>query len=223
MPTLLKVDFLSDVVCPWCVVGLGGLEEALHRVKGQVEVDIRFHPFELNPNMPPEGQNRTEHITQKYGISPEQARINREGLRQRAAAVGFDMRMTDESRVYNSFDAHRLLQWAEDKGRQMALKKALFLAYFNEGLDIGDTEVLVPKAEAAGLDPAEAREILVSGRYTGEVRHAERLWRQRGINSVPAVVVENKYLISGGQPAGAFEEALRRIASEKRLNPEAMP
>lgn len=210
----LTIDFVSDVACPWCAVGLNGLEEALARVGDAVTANITFQPFELNPDMPPEGEDGAEHITRKYGISAEQAAANRAVIRDRAAAVGFDMGRTDGRRIYNTFDAHRLLHWAEIEGRQTALKHVLLEANFTQGLDVSDREVLVAAAERAGLDGTAAREVLASGRYAQEVRDAEHLWRARGINSVPAIVLDGRYLISGGQPPEAFEQALRRIAAE---------
>ncbi len=214
MPKPMKIDFVSDVSCPWCVVGLGGLEEALDRVGDLVQADIHFQPFELNPTMPPEGQNIVEHITQKYGSTPAQWATNRQAIRDRASEVGFEIKTGPDSRVYNTFDAHRLLHWAEPTGKQAALKHALFDAYFTEGLNPGDPDVLVAKAQEVGLDPVEARAVLTSGRYAEDVRAAERLWQERGISSVPAVVINDQYLISGGQPAAAFETALRSIAAE---------
>lgn len=213
----LKIDFVSDVVCPWCVVGLGGLTTALDKLKDEgLAADITFQPFELNPQMAPEGENIVEHIGAKYGSTPEQSAQNREMIRARAAEVGFDMRMGPDSRIWNTFDAHRLLHWAHETApdKQEALKRALFTAHFTDNRNLTDAGVLTQAAEAAGLDRAEAGEVLASGRYAQEVRGAEDLWRARGITSVPAVVVEGKYLISGGQPAAAFEEALRKIAAE---------
>lgn len=210
----MKIDFVSDVSCPWCIIGLRGLEEALERTGDIVDAEISFQPFELNPGMPPEGQNIVEHIAQKYGSTPEQSAANRERIRARAAAVGFTMVMSDQSRIYNTFDAHRLLHWAGQEGKQAELKHALFTAYFTEGRSPADHEVLVASAEKVGLDGAAAREVLASGRYTEEVRHAEQLWRSRGIDSVPAIVIDGRYLISGGQPPEAFEQALRQIASQ---------
>ena len=214
MTKAMKIDFVSDVSCPWCVIGLRGLEEALDRVGDLVAADIHFQPFELNPDMPAGGQNVVEHFGEKYGASPEQSAAAREAIRDRAAGVGFTIAMSDQSRIYNTFDAHRLLHWAELEGRQRALKHALFEAYFTKGQDPGDHDVLVAAAEQAGLDPAEASEVLTSGRYAEEVRAAERLWQQRGISAVPAIVVNDRYLISGGQPPEAFEQALRSIAAE---------
>jgi predicted DsbA family dithiol-disulfide isomerase len=210
----LKIDFVSDVSCPWCIVGLGGLEQALERVGDLVEAEIHFQPFELNPNMPPEGQNIVEHVAEKYGATPEQSASNRKAIHERAAAVGFTMTTNENSRIYNTFDAHRLLHWAGIVGSQPALKRALFDAYFTDGLSPADHDVLVAAAEKAGLDGAAARQILTSGQYAQEVRDAERAWQAAGINSVPAVVINDRYLISGGQPAEYFEQALRKIAAE---------
>jgi len=210
----LKIDFVSDVSCPWCIVGLGGLETALARVGDLVDADIHFQPFELNPNMPPEGQNIVEHVGQKYGATPEQSAVNRKAIHERAASVGFAMKTNENSRIYNTFDAHRLLHWAGIVGGQQALKHALFDAYFTDGLSPADHDVLVAAAERAGLDGVAARQVLTSGQYAQEVRDAERRWQAAGINSVPAVVINDRYLISGGQPPEYFEQALRQIAAE---------
>lgn len=213
----LKIDFVSDVVCPWCIIGLRGLQEALVRTSELVKAELTFQPFELNANMPAEGQNIVEHITQKYGSTAEQSKANRAMIRSRAASVGFDIHVSDDSRIYNTFDAHRLLHWADATGHQLALKLELFKAYFTDGANVSNADVLVSAAQSAGLDGAEAREVLQSGRYAEEVRSAERLWQSRGIHSVPAIVVNGTWLISGGQPPEAFETALRNIASELSL------
>jgi predicted DsbA family dithiol-disulfide isomerase len=214
MSRKMKIDFVSDVSCPWCIIGLRGLEEALERTGDLIEADIHFQPFELNPDMSPEGQNIGEHIRQKYGSTPEQSASTREMIRARAGALGFTMNSSDQSRIYNTFDAHRLLHWAESEGRQQALKHALFETYFTDQRSPADHDVLVAAAEKAGLSGETAREILASGRYAQEVRDAEQLWRSRGISSVPAIVIDGRYLISGGQPPEAFEQALRKIAAE---------
>jgi predicted DsbA family dithiol-disulfide isomerase len=214
MTAQLKIDFVSDVVCPWCVIGLRGLEEALERASDVVKAEITVQPFELNPDMPAEGQNVVEHITQKYGPEAAKNTGNREAMRARAASLGFTMNFSDDNRLYNTFDAHRLLHWAGIAGRQVELKRELFKANFTDRTNISDTEVLVAVATAAGLDTKEARDVLTSGRYTDEVREAEELWVSRGIRSVPGIVVNDKWLISGGQPADAFERALRNIAKE---------
>ena len=214
MPTHLKIDFVSDISCPWCIIGLRALEEALVRTSDGIDAAITFQPFELNPDMPAEGQNIVEHVAQKYGSTPEQSAANRAMIQARAADLGFTMTGNEHSRIYNSFDAHRLLHWAEASGHQAALKRALFDAYFTQGQNIGDHDVLVAAAVVAGLDPAAARAVLTSGQFAQEVRAAQQLWRQRGITAVPAVVINDQYLILGGQPIEAFEKALRAIAAE---------
>lgn len=214
MPRPIRIDFVSDISCPWCIIGLRGLEIALERLGNAVEADIHFQPFELNPAMAPEGENIVEHIGRKYGATPEQSAANRANIRERAASVGFTMAMTDTSRIYNSFDAQRLLHWAGIEGRQAALKHALFDSYFTNGEDISDHDVLIAAAARAGLDAEQARAILSSDLYAAEVREAERLWQGRGIQSVPAIVIDNRYLISGGQSPESFEQALRQIAAE---------
>lgn len=214
MTTPMKIDFVSDVSCPWCIIGMRALEKALERTSGVVDAELTFQPFELNPSMPAEGQNIVEHITQKYGSSPAQAAANREMIKSRAAELDFNIATSEESRIYNTFDAHRLLHWALLKGRQKELKQELFEAYFTNGQNPSDHHVLVAAAEAAGLNGNEAKEVLASGRYENEVREAERLWHSKGINAVPAVVINDRYLISGGQPPEVFEKALRFIAAE---------
>ena len=210
----IKIDFVSDVACPWCVIGLGGLEQALERLHDVVEPDLTFHPFELNPDMPAGGENSLEHIRQKYGISADEVRANRDRIKALAANVGFAMNTSDESRVYNTFDAHRLLAWAKGEGKQLALKQQLFALNFTNQQDVGNHDALVAAAEKAGLDPLQARAVLGSNRYADEVRADEALWQSRGIRGVPAVVINDRYLISGGQPADEFERQLRKIAAE---------
>ena len=210
----LKIDFVSDVSCPWCVIGLRSLEQALDRIGDSATTEIHFQPFELNPGMAPEGQDIAEHLAQKYGSTREQLVRNQEAIRARGAELGFTFDMGKRSRVYNTFDAHRLLHWAELEGRQRELKRALFAAYFTEGRNPSDREVLIDLATQAGLDPVRAREILESGLYADEVREREQFYGERGIQAVPSVIVNDKYLIQGGQPVEAFEQALREIAAE---------
>ena len=214
MPQAMRIDFVSDVVCPWCVIGWKALEQALANAADVVTAEVRFQPFELNPAMPPEGQNVAEHIAEKYGSTPEQSRGTRDLIRSTAAGLGFAINSSSESRIWNTFDAHRLLHWAAEQGRQPQLKLALFEAYFTRQLPVSDADVLVAACESAGLDAAEARSVLAEGRYIDEVRTDERFWREQGISAVPAVIINQKYLISGGQPVEAFEKAIRSIAAE---------
>jgi len=213
MTARLKIDFVSDVSCPWCAVGLGALEAALERVAPEISAELHFQPFELNPHMPREGQDAFEHLNQKYGSSREQQAQAREAIRARGAAVGFKFREEGRSRVYNTFDAHRLLHWAEEEGRQLALKQALFKAYFTDGENPGSHEVLVRVAGEVGLDAARAAEVLASGEYADAVREREQFYQQQGIHSVPAIIINDRHLISGGQPPEVFEQALRQIAA----------
>ena len=209
-PVPVKIDFVSDVSCPWCVIGLKSLEHALQRLDGKVAAEIHFQPFELNPEMPPEGQGNDEYLQQKYGSVPEQFAKNREAIRARCEALGFDFRKRE--RIYNTHDAHRLLHWAGLEGRQLTLTHALFRAYFTEGEHIGANEVLVRVASEVGLSPARAREILSSDTYAAEVRAQERFYMDHGIHAVPAVIINDRHLISGGQPVEVFESALKQIA-----------
>jgi predicted DsbA family dithiol-disulfide isomerase len=217
MSARIKIDFVSDVSCPWCVIGLKSLESALTRLGDEVAADLHFQPFELNPQMPPEGQDLVEHIAEKYGSTAEQLERNQEAIRARGADLDFVFDMSKRGRIYNTFDAHRLLHWAEVEGggRQKALKEALFAAYFTEGRDPSDRKVLVELAEGAGLDGARALSILSSDEYAEDVRAREQLYLRNGIHAVPAVILNDKYLIQGGQPVEAFERALKQVAAEK--------
>jgi predicted DsbA family dithiol-disulfide isomerase len=216
MSTALKIDFVSDVSCPWCAIGLKSLEQALDNIGGDAEINLHFQPFELNPKMAPEGQAIDEHLTEKYGSTPEQQDQARAMIRARGAEVGFDFAMHKRSRIYNTFDAHRLLHWAdgEGEGKQRLLKEALFTAYFTLGDDPSSHEVLLRVAAEVGLDSAVAAEVLESDRYAAEVREREQFFLRQGINSVPAVIINERHLISGGQPVAVFEKALREIMSQ---------
>ena len=213
----MKIDFVSDVSCPWCAIGLNALEQALARIGPQVQATLHFQPFELNPQMGAAGQDITEHLGQKYGINAAQIAANVDNIRQRGAEVGFDFGVGKRSRIYNTFNAHRLLHWAgllPDAAAQGRLKHALFKAYFTDGLDPSDSAVLLAAATAAGLDTTAAAALLATDEFAAEVRAAESFYQQQGIQSVPAVIINDKHLISGGQPVAVFEQALRQIAAE---------
>jgi len=210
----LKIDFVSDVSCPWCAVGLASLQTALARVAPEVQVEITFQPFELNPQMVAEGEDTTEHLRNKYGSTPEQAASIRETIRARGAELGFIFNLDKRSRIYNTFDAHRLLHWAHLEGCQLALKKALLKAYFTDGEDPSNHAVLVRLAGEVGLDTERAKAILAGDMFAAEVREQEQFYQQQGIHSVPAVVINDRHLISGGQPPEVFEQALRQLAAQ---------
>ena len=208
----LKIDFVSDVACPWCAIGLNSLERALERVRpDHIEAELHFQPFELNPTLSPDGADTVQYLAGKYGIGPEQIARNQAAIRTRGAEVGFAF--GQRARVWNTFDAHRLLHWAGLHGKQRELKHALLKAYHGEGRNPGAHDVLLDLAGAAGLDIEAAREVLASGRYADEVRAAEAKWQQAGIHSVPSVIVNDRHLIQGGQPPEVFEQALRQIAA----------
>jgi predicted DsbA family dithiol-disulfide isomerase len=213
-PTTLKIDFVSDVACPWCAIGLLSLEKAVERVGGELSVELHFQPFELNPAMAAEGEDATEHLMRKYRVSAEQLAGTRTMLRQRGAELGFTF--GERSRVWNTFDAHRLLHWAAleaGPAAQRTLKHALLQAYHGDDLNPGDHEVLLRVAADAGLDVDRARAVLETGEFADEVREREQFFQQAGINAVPAVIVNERHLIQGGQPVEVFERALREIAA----------
>lgn len=216
MIPMLKIDFVSDVSCPWCAIGLSALEQALANLQGELAVQIHVQPFELNPQMPAGGQDVSEHLTQKYGSTPEEQAQNRDMIRQRGAAVGFDFSPAGRGRIYNTFDAHRLLHWAGlgSTPRQLALKKALLVACHGQRQVMESHEVLLAAVALAGLDTQRAQAILASDEFAAEVRAAEAFYTSQGIHSVPAVIINDRHLISGGQPVAVFEQALRQMASE---------
>ena len=213
-PTTLRIDFVSDIACPWCAVGLSALETALQRLAPAVLVELHFQPFELNPDLAPAGADAGEYLKAKYGMGDEQLAHNRAVIRERGAAVGFSF--GDRVRVWNTFDAHRLLHWAAEPGQpegaQRALKHALLQAYHGEGRNPGAHDVLLDLVGSVGLDAAVAADVLARGLYADEVRAAEQQWQQAGIRSVPAIVINRQHFISGGQPPEVFEQALRQIA-----------
>jgi predicted DsbA family dithiol-disulfide isomerase len=214
MTVRLKIDFVSDVSCPWCVIGLKSLETALKRLAGNVEAEIHFQPFELNPKMGPNGQDIVEHIAQKYGSGPADIERSRKAIQARGVELGFTFDLEKRGRIYNTFDAHRLLHWAEGEGKQEALKNALFSAYFTEGRNPSDHGVLVDVAASVGLDAKRAAQILASDEYTAEVRAREQFYVSRGIHAVPSVIINDRHLIQGGQPAEVFEQTLKELANQ---------
>lgn len=208
----VQVDIVSDVVCPWCVVGFLQLARALQATG--LRAQLRWHPFELNPAMPAEGQNLREHIQQKYGSTKEQSDQVRRQLVTLGADLGFAFNFTDESRIVNTFAAHQLLDWAETLGRQTDLKQALFAAYFTSGEDVSQPEVLASAVQRAGLDPETAREVLANGSHANPVREKQEFWTSRGISGVPSMVFASKYLVTGAQGADNYVRILQRCIEE---------
>jgi predicted DsbA family dithiol-disulfide isomerase len=210
----IQIDFVSDVACPWCAVGLGALQQAIANLGNAAQVSIRFQPFQLNPDMPPEGQDIGEHLAQKYGSTAEQRAANYEHIRQRGAEVGFEFAFNGRSRTWNTFDCHRLLEWAHETApdKQLALKKALLKACFTDGENPAAHDVLLRVCGELGLNTSQAAQILAGDDYTTQVRDRQRFYASNNIHSVPAVVINEQYLVSGGQPVAVFESTLRQIA-----------
>jgi predicted DsbA family dithiol-disulfide isomerase len=212
----MKIDFVSDITCPWCAIGLHSLEQALARLPAELPVELHFQPFELNPQLGPGGEDIALHLSRKYGIDRAQVERNHEAIRERGAAVGFRFDWSRRTKTFNSFDAHRLLHWADvvdpTGTTQRALKHALLKAHFTDGEDTSDAEVLARIAADAGLDRQAARQILQDGRYAEEVREREAFYQGHGIHAVPAVIIDGRHLIQGGQPPEVFEQALRDLA-----------
>lgn len=208
----VRIDIVSDVMCPWCVIGYRGLKEALSQLEGELEADIHWQPFELNPNMPEQGQELAEHIAEKYGSTPEQSQQNRDHLTQLGAKLGFEFNFTEGQRILNTFKAHQLLHWAgESSELQTELKLALLTAYFTQGRDVHDDEVLIEIVGEVGLDTDFARKLLEDQVYAGDVRALQEQWRQLGVTAVPTFIIDEKYMISGGQPPEAFVQGLRQM------------
>jgi len=212
MPQPLTIDFVSDIACPWCAIGLSSLQLALKRIGDEVDATITLHPFELNPQMGPDGENIVEYLGEKYGRTPEQIEETQTMIRERGASVGFPF--GPRIRTYNTFDAHRLLHWAGIEGKQLPLKLALLSAYHTDGKNPSDHDVLVEAAQSVGLDAAQARKVLQQGLYADEVRAEEREYQAMGIQSVPSIIFNGRFLVTGGQPVDAFEQAIRQILAE---------
>lgn len=213
----IKIDYVSDIACPWCAVGLGGLEQAIKKIGDAFEVEVHFQPFELNPDMPPGGQDVFEHLTQKYGKTVEQVRATQNEIKARAAAVGYPFHPEGRKHVYNTFNAHRLLHWAGlecGAQAQHRLKRELLVTYFQLAVDLDEAQNLLDAVNRAGLDSKRASDILATDEFAADVRAQQMKYTSMGIHSVPSIIINDKYLLQGAQPAEAFEEALRQVAAE---------
>jgi predicted DsbA family dithiol-disulfide isomerase len=208
----MKIEVVSDIACPWCAVGVWALDRALSAIGSTIPVELSFQPFELNPDMPSEGENLVAHLSAKYGIDAAQISANQQGIRQRGADVGFAF--GERTRIWNTFDAHRLLHWAAREGKQHEVKRALLQAYHGDGRNPASHDVLVDVAVQCGLDRQRAAEILAGDEYSAAVRADEQQWLQSGVHSVPSVVVNRRYLIQGAQSPAEYERALRQIAAQ---------
>ena len=214
MKPTIKIDYVSDVACPWCAVGLGNLNLAIAQLSDQVNFEVHFHPFELNSNMPVGGQDAIEHLTEKYGLTADQVKANQATIRAKALEAGFAFHPEGRKRVYNTFDCHRLLYWAAkeyDLQKQASLKMELLNTYFCLAVNLDDQENLLDAVMRAGLDKDRAHEILKSKEFSNEVREEESTYTGVGINSVPAIILDNQYLLQGAQPPQSFVNAFEQL------------
>ena len=217
MKPTIKIDYVSDVACPWCAVGLGNLNQAMAQFSDEANFEIHFRPFELNPNMPLGGQDAIEHLTEKYGLSVEQVKANQANIRIKALEAGFEFHPEGRKRVYNTFDAHRLLHWAGQEfglEKQAALKKELLNTYFCLAVNLDDQKNLLDAVTRSGLDKDRAQEVLDNNEFTKDVREAEARYIDLGINSVPSIILNDQYLLQGAQPSESFVNAFERLIQE---------
>ena len=205
----LRIDIISDVMCPWCIIGYRQLAIALEDSK--VVHEIHWHPFELNPNMPAEGQDIGEHLAEKYGTTPEQSAANRANMTARGQELGFEFNFVDGFRMHNTFNTHQLLHWANGQGRRHDLKQALFTSHFTNGRDLSDDAVLVDIAVEIGLDRAEAAVVLADQRFAAEVREEQKFWTQQGISGVPAMVFDRQHLVTGVRGVDNYQNILNQL------------
>ncbi|WP_022942663.1 DsbA family oxidoreductase [Psychromonas hadalis] len=210
----LQIDIVSDVMCPWCIVGYKGLQKALQQLAPDVQANINWLPFELNPDMPNEGQNIKEHLIEKYGITEQQSAQNSEMLKQRGKEVDFDFNFAPQMRMINSFDCHRLLAWAKQQDKQHVLQMALFSAHFTQNMALNDRKNLIKIVASVGLDINTANDLLDSDAYAKQVRAEQKTSQERGIQAVPTFIINHQYSISGGQTAEAFQEILTDIVKK---------
>jgi predicted DsbA family dithiol-disulfide isomerase len=214
----LRIDIVSDVVCPWCIIGYKQIEKALTMLPEPVEAEIHWHPFELNPDMPPEGEDAGDHIARKYGRSPEEGKAARKHMANTAAELGFAFADLGARRIYNTFAAHKLLHKAGElfgAQKQTALKLALFAAYFQQGQDVSDEGVLLDVAEQADIDRDDAGSWLKDEALNGAVRAEEQYWIGENVTGVPAIIFDGKYMVPGAQSAETFAQVIGKVLAKR--------
>ena len=217
MKPTIKIDYVSDIACPWCAVGLGNLNQAIDQLSDQANFEVHFRPFELNPNMPKGGQDAIEHLTEKYGLTAEQVKTNQANIRAKASEAGFEFHPEGRKRVYNTFDAHRLLHWAGQEfglEKQAILKKELLNTYFCLAVNLDDQHNLLDAVTRSGLDQDRALEVLKNNEFAKEVRTEEATYTNAGINSVPAIILNDQYLMQGAQPPESFVNAFAQLIEQ---------
>ena len=216
MNNKIKLDIISDVVCPWCIIGYKHLEAAIKELGLQDRVEIEWQPFELNPDMPVEGENLREHIVRKYGSSPEESDNARTNISQRGKQCGFEFDYFDGMKIVNTLDAHVLLEHAKQFGLQTALKLRLFSAFFNEHKDISDRQVILDEAVSIGISIDEALTALTNERLRNEVRSVEEQWKKMGVSSVPTVVFNRESALTGAHPQESYKQVLQELVADTK-------
>jgi len=213
MTTPIRVDIVSDVVCPWCAIGYFQLARAVRDI--DIEIEVHWSPFELNPGMAQEGENLRAHLAAKYGTTPEGSAKARARLTEMGAALGFTFNYADDMRMYNTFRAHQLIDWAEEQARGHEAKMALLAAFFTDRRDVSDVRVLAELADEIGLDPSAARAMLDSGKRAEAVREKQRFWTARGVQSVPAMIFERQHLVTGAQGEATYASILEQLKAAR--------
>jgi predicted DsbA family dithiol-disulfide isomerase len=217
MTATIKIDFVSDIACPWCAVGLGNLNKAMAALKDRVQFEVHFRAFELNPNMPKGGQEVIEHLTEKYGMSAEQVKENQAQIRAKAMEAGFAFHPEGRKWVYNTFDAHRLLFWAAKEiglEQQARLKTELLKTYFVLAVNLDEQRNLLDAVIRAELDSVRANQVLANNEFAQDVREEEQRYQNLGIHSVPSIILNEQYLIQGAQPPESFVSAIERVKDD---------
>lgn len=215
---MIKLDILSDPICPWCYIGKAGLDRALES-RPDHPLAIEWHPFQLNPDMPEGGMDRREYLETKFG-GKENAVAVYARIAEAAEAAGLKINFEGIERTPNTIDAHRLIHWAGLEGRQTAAVSRLFKAYFEEGLDIGDRTVLLDIAEGIGLDRAMIERLFESGADLEDIRARDAHARERGVTGVPTFVLANQHVVPGAQPAELWQKVIDEIAEQAKEAPD---
>jgi predicted DsbA family dithiol-disulfide isomerase len=208
----IKLDIVSDVVCPWCIIGYKHLEAAIQELDLQDQVEIEWQPFELNPDMPAEGENLRAHVLRKYGANREDSDKARANISALGAEYGFKFDYFEEMKMVNTRDAHLLLDFAYEQGLQHALKQRLFTAFFTEHKDISDRATLLAEALRVGLDPTETENALGHAERRNRLAHQEMKWQQQGISGVPTVIFNRSSALTGAHPQSTYKEVLQELA-----------
>lgn len=214
MNTIIKLDIISDVVCPWCIIGYNHLQAAIKELGIEDRIEIEWQPFELNPDMPAEGENLREHITRKYGSTVEESNNARIRIASAGAEHGFEFNYFDDMKMVNTFDAHILLDYARGFGKQTELKMRLFTAFFSERKDVSDRNILKQELISVGLDAEEGMRWLDNAQQRSAIRNIVNQWQKMGVSSVPTVVFNRESAVSGAHPVDSYKQILSELMAK---------